>query len=89
MHDVGGAHSGGFSQPSLRVDGKRTSGQLYDYEVYLRQRLEDGFSGWKGWETGIGAAASRHTDQTDFESKKYMLKRVKQAVGKLSRWGKR
>lgn len=41
-----------------------------------------------GWETGIGGAASRHTDQTDFESNKYTLKRVKQAVGKLSRRGK-
>jgi hypothetical protein len=74
-----------ISQPLSRVDRKRTSGQLYDYEVYLRQ---DWRVGGMGWETGIGGAASRHTDQTDFESNKYTLKRVKQAVGKLSRRGK-
>jgi len=70
-----------LGQASLRVDGKRTSGQLYDYEVYLRQDWRMGSQVGMEWETGIGAAASRHTDQTDFESKKYTLKRVKQAVG--------
>lgn len=55
-------HSRSFSQPSLRVDGKRTSGQLYDYEVYLRQDWEDGFSGWNGmgdWHRRGGQPAHR------------------------------
>jgi hypothetical protein len=70
-----------ISQPLSRVDRKRTGGQLYDYEVYLRQDWRMGSRVGMEWETGIGAAASRHTNQTDFESNKYTLKRVKQAVG--------
>jgi hypothetical protein len=37
--------------------------------------------GGMGWETGIGGAASRHTDQTDFESNKYNVEK-----GKAGRW---
>lgn len=40
------------------------------------------------WETGIGAAASRHTDQTDFESKKYTLKKGKAGRLKIVEVGK-
>jgi hypothetical protein len=41
------------------------------------------------WETGIGAAASRHTDQTDFESNKYIVEKGKAGRWKIVEEGKR
>jgi len=61
-------------------------GHLYDNEVYLRQDWRMGSRVGMERETGIGTAASLHTDQTDFESNKYTMKRVKQAVGKCRGW---
>jgi hypothetical protein len=70
-----------FHNP-YHVDVKRTSRHLYDYEVYLRQD-------WRGMglrlgferETGIGVAASRHANQTEFESDKYTMKEGKTSRG--------
>jgi len=62
-----------MTQSDLTVWRKAHRGELYDYEVYLRQDWKNKSQFRMERETSIGTPASRHADQADFKSNKYMM----------------